>query len=147
MTSTAEKPSFKRAYQVNYSAVIERRKKQEAHKKEYSNGTYSVIMPKNADEIVEEGRYLRHCVGTAGYIEAMAANRCTILFLRDNKKINTPLITIEERDGAIRQCYGARDTYNTNEQIRDFIMEYASLHDLKVVYSPFNHLYPWSMPL
>ena len=124
---------IKRADQiVNYTAMIEQRKKEEARSREYSNGQYSILMPKNAEEIIEEGRCLQHCVGVAGYIEAMAAKRCTILFLRDNKRIEEPLITIEERDGAIRQCYGKKDTLNTDAHIRDFIQEYAADHDLRI---------------
>ncbi len=117
---------------ANYSDLIERRKSEEARKREYSDGRYSILMPGSAEEIIEEGRYLCHCVGTAGYIEAMAAKRCTILFLRNNDRIAKPLITIEERDGAIRQCYGFRDTYNTDENIRDFIQAYAADHELRI---------------
>ena len=117
---------------VNYTAKIEKRKKKESRKREYTDGVYSIIMPKDAEEIIAEGRKLNHCVGTAGYIEAMAAGKCTILFLRDNAMIDEPLITMEVRDCAIRQCYGYRDRINTNEEIRDFIMEYAKAQDLKI---------------
>jgi hypothetical protein len=62
----------------------------------------------------------------------MASNRCTILFLRENRAIDTPLITIEVRDGSIRQCYGIHDSFNNNPKIRDFVKEYAALHNLKI---------------
>ena len=117
---------------AKYTALIKQRKTEEARDWEYTDGRYSIVMPGSAEEIIEEGRRLSHCVGTAGYIEAMAAKRCTILFLRDNKRITKPLITIEVRGGAIRQCYGERDTYNTDEHIRDFIQDYAAAHDLRI---------------
>ena len=69
----------------------------------------------------------------------MAVGKCIILFLRDNKELNTPLITIEVRDERIRQCFGFRDSYNCNPQIRDFVQDYAALHKFKidaVIYSP-----------
>ncbi|MCR5223021.1 MAG: PcfJ domain-containing protein [Lachnospiraceae bacterium] len=115
-----------------HTAAIEKRKKEEAKDREYTNGFYSILMPKDAKDIVREGRILCHCVGRAGYIEAMAAGFCTILFLRDDRNLDTPLITIEERDGRIRQCYGRLDSYNKNAKIRDFIMEYALLKDLEI---------------
>lgn len=88
--------------------------------------------PRNAYEIIDEGRGLDHCVGRAGYIESMAANMCTILFLRDNENLSAPLITIEEKQGSIKQCYGYRDSINHNIQIRDFIIEYAKRRELSI---------------
>ena len=117
---------------TKYTAAIEERHEKEAASTEYTDGSYSILMPKNAIEIIREGRELQHCVGRAGYIQAMAAGRCTILFLRDNKDLNTPLITIEVRDGSIMQCYGFRDSYNKDPGIRDFVKEYASLHGLEI---------------
>ncbi len=117
---------------VEYSAAIEERYKKEAKTREYTNGKYSILMPKNAYEIVDEGRKLDHCVGRAGYIELMAANMSTILFLRDNEKLSAPLITIEENDGSIKQCYGYGDSINHNTLIRDFIIEYANRRGLSI---------------
>ncbi len=86
-----------------------------------------------AGKLVDRKKPLAELLGvTGGYIQSMAAGRCTILFLRDNKDINTPLITIEVREQSIRQCYGFRDTHNHNPQIRDFIMDYASSHGFKI---------------
>ncbi|MCR4618771.1 MAG: PcfJ domain-containing protein [Lachnospiraceae bacterium] len=108
-----------------YSPAIIRRKELEAGDVEYSDGEYSIIMPEDAADIIREGIELRHCVGSAGYIESMADNHCRILFLRKNSELSKPLITLEEREGCIRQCYGYRDSYNRNVQIRDFIKQYA----------------------
>ncbi len=124
---------------TKYTAAIEERHEKEARKVEYTDGKYSILMPGNAREIIREGRELQHCVGRAGYIQAMAAGNCMILFLRDSKDPDTPLITIEVRDGKIMQCYGFRDSYNHDLQIREFVKQYASLHDLTieaVIYSP-----------
>ncbi len=108
------------------------RKEKEAKDIEYTNGLYSILMPRDAQDIIREGRNLHHCVGHGGYIEAMARRECRILFLRDNLRIGESLITIEERDGIIRQCYGFADSINQNERIRDFIVEYAKGHGFKI---------------
>ena len=111
---------------------IVRRKQREAKTVEYSDGTYSVLMPSDTKEIIREGRILHHCVGHGGYIEAMARRECRILFLRDNRRIEEPMITMEERSGAIVQCYGFADSINEDEKIRDFINEYAQKRNLKI---------------
>lgn len=111
---------------------IAMRKQCEADEVEYTDGSFSVLMPSDAKEIIREGRILHHCVGHGGYIEAMARRECRILFLRDNSKIREPLITMEERSGAIVQCYGFADSINKDEKIRDFINEYAKQRKLKI---------------
>ncbi|MCR5324969.1 MAG: PcfJ domain-containing protein [Lachnospiraceae bacterium] len=121
-----------------YSEKIAELKKSEARKVEYSKGNYSIIMPKDALDIITEGRVLQHCVGRAGYIELMASGRCHILFIREKAHPGKPLITMEvrfddimdtfgkKRSGTIRQVYGFRDSYNHDPKIRDLIKKYAS---------------------
>ncbi|MCR5093340.1 MAG: PcfJ domain-containing protein [Lachnospiraceae bacterium] len=117
---------------LKYSRAIEERYEKEAKQREYADGRYSILMPKDAFDIIREGRELQHCVGRAGYIGSMAAGRCTILFLRSCDNPNTPLITIEERDKMIRQCYGFLNSYNKDAEIRDFIKTYADLQGLTI---------------
>ena len=95
-------------------------------------GIQHLLMPEDAADIIREGRELKDCVGSAGYIEAMANNKCRILFLRKNTALSKALITTEERNSNIRQCYGYRDSYNRNEKIRDFITEYAKKRGLGI---------------
>ncbi len=114
------------------------RKRREAEVIEYTNGKYSVLMPDSAADIIREGRILHHCVGHGGYIEAMAEGQCRILFVRDNLCIDKPLITMEERAGRIKQCYGFEDSLNANPEIRDFIGEYLKVQGWEneaVIYS------------
>lgn len=117
---------------ARYAGAVMERKEKDAQKYEYTNGKYSILLPKDAMEIIHEGRELQHCVGSAGYIQMMAKNYCTILFLRNNQDIDKPLITIEECGGRIRQCYGFRNSYNHNAEVRDFIMDYAALQEFKI---------------
>lgn len=115
-----------------YSESIRKRKEKEAEAKEFRGDKYTIVMPKDAEDIIREGQILEHCVGRAGYIDAMSRKECTILFLRSNENLSKPLITIEERDGAIRQCYGYRDSYNSDPEISAFIEEYAKEKNLKI---------------
>lgn len=65
---------------------------------------FTVLPPKNASEIVEEGQVLHHCVG--GYVSRVANKECVILFLREADKPDTPFYTIELRDGKVAQIRG-----------------------------------------
>jgi len=65
---------------------------------------FTVLPPKTASEIVDEGHALHHCVG--GYVSRVANKECVILFLRDAKKPDTPFYTIEVKDGRVAQIRG-----------------------------------------
>lgn len=65
---------------------------------------FTILPPKTASEIVDEGHALHHCVG--GYVSRVANKECAILFLRDTKKPDTPFYTIEVRDGTVAQIRG-----------------------------------------
>ncbi len=117
---------------AEYSEDISKRYKEEARNYEYRKGKYAMLMPGNASEIVREGRELEHCVGRAGYIQAMAGHRCTILFLREIDNPDKPLLTLEVRGESIKQCYGFRDSLNHDRDIAKFIREYAMIHDYEV---------------
>ena len=62
---------------------------------EYQDETlgFSLIVPKTIRELVEEGRTLRHCVGS--YDRRVAKGETVILFLRQNHQLKKPLYTIE----------------------------------------------------
>lgn len=65
---------------------------------------FTVLPPKTASEIVNEGHALHHCV--RGYVSRVANKECVILFLRDAKKPDTPFYTIEVKDGRVVQIRG-----------------------------------------
>lgn len=102
---------------------------------EYNNKDYSIILPSTAGDIELEGIKLSHCVGN--YIYLVANRDTTILFLRKNKDIDKPFLTLEVGDDdeygevasdnkkAIKQCFGYHDTFNTDESVANFIREYA----------------------
>lgn len=69
-----------------------------------SKAGLTVIPPKSAAEIVEEGQKLHHCVG--GYVSRVAKKECTILFLRREEQPEEPYYTMELRDGEVKQLRG-----------------------------------------
>ena len=88
---------------------------------EYDGEKYIIRIPEGAKDILEESRFLDHCIqrGTR-YFERIATRESYILFLRQKSDPNTPWYTLEvEPGGTIRQ----KRSYN-NEQ-------YADLEDAK----------------
>lgn len=89
---------------------IERTKRMKKMKKmrskmEFRNGEYMVIQPESAEDIVREGKELRHCVG--GYAGRHADGKLSIMFLRKIGEPDKPFYTIEVSDSyKIVQCRG-----------------------------------------
>lgn len=68
---------------------------------------YVIIVPKNAQEILDEGRILKHCV--AGYAERHIAGVTTILFMRKKKAVDKPFLTIEMNGNRLIQIHGFKN--------------------------------------
>ena len=80
------------------------RKKQLEQKYCFSKDGLQIVVPKDGDEIVREGRLLKSCVG--GYAERHLTGKVTILFLRHEDKPNEPYLTIEMNDSILVQIHG-----------------------------------------
>ena len=69
-----------------------------------------IIRPaRSAEEIVQEGRILHHCVGGDNYLKKHNEQKSIILFLRFKEKQDIPYITVEIEGERIVQWYGAHD--------------------------------------
>ena len=85
-----------------------------------------IIRPaKDAAEIVEEGRILHHCVGGDNYLLSHNNGRSFILFLRDIKAKDVPLITVEIRGETVLQWYGAYDKKPNEKLINAWLKTYT----------------------
>lgn len=85
------KLSEKKIYDVQVQTIYEK-----CHKLcEWSDGTYSILMPKNCAEIIAEGIAQKHCVGN--YCERVAKGESIILFLRRSEDLEKPFLTMEIR--------------------------------------------------
>ena len=81
---------------------------------EFSYGDLCIVVPGSTEEIIMEGRTLKHCVG--GYAARHFNDQVTILFLRHKRKPDTPFVTIEikprsktKEEIMIRQIHGYRN--------------------------------------
>jgi len=101
-----------------FSSIAE---KYEALQKRSSNG-YAIIIANSPAELLKEGTALEHCVGKMGYDQKFVRQDSLIFFVREQDKLDTPLITIEysPKSKKILQCYGHKHS-KPNETISNFI--------------------------
>lgn len=98
--------SAQMAIRINKAALkaYMQRKVELSHKYCYCDGTFFIRPPFTQEEIVREGKLMKHCVGT--YAERHMKGDTDILFMRRCDKPDTPLYTIEIKDGFERQIRG-----------------------------------------
>lgn len=82
---TAEDKKAAKRYRVRYRRLTEQFA--------FSDGGLSVVVPEGVQDIVREGRVLKHCVG--GYADRHVNGAVTILFLRKESAPGVPYVTIE----------------------------------------------------
>lgn len=92
----------------------------------YEDATYLIRPARSAEEIVMEGRILRHCVGGDNYLSKHNEGKSYILMMRYQKEPETPYITIEinPEQKRIVQWYGERDTKPDKEKIQSWLDNY-----------------------
>ena len=92
------------------------------HMYEFTDGEFTVKVPKSPNDIGEEGKALHHCVGT--YTSRHFEGKTTILFLRKNSQIDKPYGTIEmsaKNVGNLIQLRGYRNNDIPAKESRLFI--------------------------
>jgi hypothetical protein len=108
---------------------MEKVNSEEYKKLEYKTKEYSIILPKESNDLIKEGDSLSHCV--ASYINDVADGLCKILFMRKTDEIEKSLITIEVRGNKIMQAKGVSNRKpKENEDI--FIKQWASTKGLVI---------------
>lgn len=80
-----------------------------------------LLVPKDAEEIREEGRVLHHCVGT--YVERVAKGETMILFVRRKKRLEEPYFTMEFKEGKVVQCRG-KNNCGMPKDVKAFVDEF-----------------------
>ena len=73
-------------------------------------------MPATKEDILAEAHDQANCLG--GYINAYANGETDLYFLRMKETPNESLVTIEIRDGALRQAYRARNEMPNEDELR-----------------------------
>lgn len=109
-----------------YDALIEATHDSLARLTEWSDGKFTVIMPRTSKEIVEEGVRQNHCVGR--YCERVAVGESIILFLRRADDPDKNFYTMEIKKDMDRldvvQCRGYANNKKT-EEVERFLKKYA----------------------
>lgn len=75
----------------------------------YDSDIYFIRPAKSAEEIVQEGRSLHHCVGGDSYLQKHNNGESYILLLRQRSNPKKPFITVEIKNNEIKQWYAAHD--------------------------------------
>ncbi len=82
-----------------------------------SNGLI-IRPPETFKEIVDEGKRLKHCVGT--YAERYSKGECTLLLIRNANAPSVPFYTVELRGNEVVQVRGFENNPST-EDVQAFI--------------------------
>lgn len=77
-----------------------------------------IVPPKSAEQIVQEGQELHHCVG--GYLPRIVKKECIILFLRKTKEPDKPFYTVEVQNGEVVQIRGESNC-NPSEKVKQYM--------------------------
>ena len=110
--------------------LISARKKQAEY--EYSDEKYSVVMPGSAMDICREALLQGNCL--TEYLGDHAWGKTTILFLRMKDTPEKPFVTLEVKDGAIRQVYGKNNSLPEKE-VYIFLGSFAKAR--RLLYDPY----------
>ncbi|MGX7211796.1 PcfJ domain-containing protein [Enterococcus innesii] len=84
------------------------------------------ILPREANDLIEEGKRLKHCVGGSSYIDQHAEGRTTIVFARKTAEPDKPYYTIEYRDSRLIQVSGW-DNKKPDEHLREVVNHWLQI--------------------
>lgn len=92
----------------------------------YEDDLYTIRPARSAEEIVQEGRILHHCVGGDNYLSKHSRGESTILMLRRKEMQETPYITVEIRDCRILQWYGDYNKKPDEKNMQEWLDTYVT---------------------
>jgi hypothetical protein len=86
---------------------------------EFSYGNHTIIVPKTAQDIIDEGARMHHCVGS--YVNCVLDNSTYIVFVRHKDTPDNCYITCQvHTNGNIGQYFLAYDRYINSDEDRAF---------------------------
>ena len=106
--------------------AVRHRWKTEHRDYEYMSSGFTVLMPRNSSEIINEGKAMCHCVAT--YADRVARGETTILFVRSTADRSKPLVTAEVRGGQTMQIRG-----KSNRAPDDAVMAFWAEYEQEVL--------------
>lgn len=123
-------------YQASLGIPFKERSK-ELSKYEFKDDKLQVIVPKEMEDLLQEGRNNNNCVG--GYIERFAKGTSNIFFIRKNDDPEKSYITIEVNNdfSGVRQAYYGSNRDITNVEDLNFINKWVE--HIKEIYTKTIH--------
>ncbi|OTN83950.1 hypothetical protein A5819_003500 [Enterococcus sp. 7E2_DIV0204] len=94
-------------------------RKKELSELELTIDNFVFVLPSNANELIKEGRALKHCVGASRYINGHAEGTTTIVFVRRKEKMNESFFTIEYKKGKIKQLQGVKNEETVPKELEE----------------------------
>lgn len=88
----------------------------------FKNDTLFIRPAESSEDLINEGGTLNHCVAVH-YTKPYAEGRTDILFIRRIDNPTQPLVTVEVKDGEVRQAYGKNDTI-PKKDVQEFIEKF-----------------------
>lgn len=116
---TMNKVKIKRDTELN-AKIASRLKGLQAYSFEYMGLFIRAAL--SSDELFQEGKVLKHCVGS--YSAGYAAGERDLLVLRRSTAPDIPFFTMEIKDGRIVQCRGLKNCQSTPE-VESFVAAFT----------------------
>lgn len=111
-----------RIYKINENELAFVRIENKHKWLEYNDKTYCIVLPNSAMDIVDEGVNQNHCV--ASYVDDVVQGNTLIAFMRYTNEPDKSLITIEVKDGEIKQAKGFTNRAVIDEE-KEFLIKWA----------------------
>lgn len=93
----------------------------------YISDKYSIVVPNNADDIVQEGINMKNCVAT--YLDRVAKKQSIILFVRHTNDLQHSFYTLEinPANNSIVQCRGFNNEITAEEKdVQKFVKDWRN---------------------
>lgn len=90
----------------------------------FKDNTFFIRPAENSEDLINEGGTLNHCVAIH-YMQPYAEATTDILMIRRIDNPTVPLVTVEVKNGEIRQAYGKNDTV-PKKDVQGFIEKFKS---------------------
>lgn len=97
---------------------------------DYDNKEYYIFPAPSLFSLLEEGKFLHHCVGS--YYDLVGDGITTIYFLRKKEDIYVPFFTVEVKDNTVVQVYTFYDQpIKRDTPEYEFVVEWMCKYKLK----------------
>ncbi|MCD7728566.1 MAG: PcfJ domain-containing protein [Clostridia bacterium] len=97
----------KKALYADFASVAEKYSALQHDKR----GAFICVIAKSPEDLIEEGKYLHHCVGSINYDQRFIKEQSLIFFIRTREHPDIPFVTVEYSLASHRvlQCYTDHD--------------------------------------